>query len=1072
MDLGFYFSLLVLTFCSTSFSFNFETRLPVIKKGGEGTYFGFSVAEHQFSEQNQNLLNNLLLVGAPLDQNRQPKTNKSGALWSCPITTLYYDCEQVVTDGKTDADGHYNASVGDKELVAPIDDEIKNGQWLGVTVRSEGTDGKVLVCAHRYINKKTDQESEHVHGRGLCYTLTNRLQHSGCIDPCKNRPTNRAHEQFGYCQAGTSGLITNDTLLVGSPGPYTWRGTIFVLSILDDFLSRDKTMYYSPLTEKTAPIDKYSYLGMSVAAGDFFGNGLAYAAGAPRSNGNGEVVIFTKVKAVTIMKPVMTLTGDMYTSNFGYDMTTADVNGDKRVDLIVGAPNYFDKNEGGAIYIYLNLNNDCSLKCLPPIKLTGQPESRYGIAITNLGDINKDGYEDIAVGAPYEDLGKVYIYLGSRNGTITEPSQIILGSDYNLETFGYSLSGGLDMDNNGYPDLLIGAFESSSVVLLRTRPIIELTTTVGPETALTGIDPNKNGCPVDPHSNLTCFTFETCVSVQAVMKLVAAGTGLRMNYTLRADVYRRIPRVFIGPQFNVKPHIMHKVIYLRQDRGELKHCHSDTVYIKDDTRDIQTAVAMRLSYTMLQDVPVPPKPGDPLPRMDNFPILDQQQADRVVRATFLKDCGENDICESQLTVDASLDLPLSKPGGNKWDLILGELKEFLLNVTVHNLQESAYESYLVIKHSPSVSYIAQLKGKSHSCEKGSEVDVVCSLGNPFERNAEVNIVLRFEPLISIDEVNEVQFDLSANTTSQLVESDPSKTLIAKVVRKAKLTIRGSARPEEVIYGGEVRGESMMKYKDQPGSRIKHVYEVYNNGPWHVSGLGVHVDWPFQVANNKPIGKWLLYLDEEPTADAEEGGACYTHTDQVNPLKLLERGQFLGGTDNNGNTSAGSQYARLRRKREVEMIVRKDSDNIVRMNCKAGTAKCIKFHCVFYKLSASQSATLTIKARLWNSTLVEDYSRVKAAEIASNAKIYVHAPGLVITSEPNEIEARAVTVAKVGGFPEQQVTDGVELWIILVGVVAGLILLLLIVLLLWKCGFFKRTRPYPTLSGNLEKRNDD
>lgn len=68
---------------------------------------------------------------------------------------------------------------------------------------------------------------------------------------------------------------------------------------------------------------------------------------------------------------------------------------------------------------------------------------------------------------------------------------------------------------------------------------------------------------------------------------------------------------------------------------------------------------MRLSYTMLQDVPVPPKPGDPLPRMDNFPILDQQQADRVVRATFLKDCGENDICESQLTVDASLDLPLS-----------------------------------------------------------------------------------------------------------------------------------------------------------------------------------------------------------------------------------------------------------------------------------------------------------------------------------------------------------------------------------------------------------------------------
>ncbi|KAK9501601.1 hypothetical protein O3M35_012297 [Rhynocoris fuscipes] len=1059
MDLLLYINL-VLQFCTISLCFNFETRLPVIKKGGEGTYFGFSVAEHQYTDGND--INNLLLVGAPLDQNRQPQTNRSGALWSCPITTVHYDCEQVVTDGKTDVD--------DDQLQPPIDDEIKNGQWLGVTVRSEGTDGKVLVCAHRYM--KGGQE--YVHGRGLCYTLTNRLEHSDSIDPCKGRPTNRAHEQFGYCQAGTSGLIANDTLVVGSPGPFTWRGTIFVLSVLDDFLSRDKTMYYSPLTEETAPIDKYSYLGMSVAAGDFFGQGLSYAAGAPRSNGTGQVVIFNKVKPFSIMQHAMTLTGDLYTSNFGYEMATADVNGDKRPDLIVGAPNYFDKNEGGAIYIYLNMNNKCTFKCLPPIKITGHPESRFGIAIANLSDINKDGYEDIAVGAPYEGNGTVYIYLGSKNGTITEPSQVIYGSDYNLETFGYSLSGGLDMDNNGYPDLMIGAFESSAVVLLRTRPIIELTTTVGPEEALSRIDPNVNGCPGDRSANLTCFTFEACVFVKAVMKerLLAAGTGLRLNYTLRVDVNRRIPRVFIGPGLTSKPHVIHKVIYLIQESGELKHCHKNTVYVKENTKDIQSAVTMRLSYKMLQEEPIPPKAGEPLSKMDHFPILNQQQADRLVKASFLKDCGDNDICESQLNVEASLDLPLStSPENFVWDLNLGELKEFLLNVSVHNLQESAYESYLIIKHSPSLSYIAQLKGKSHSCERNSEMDVVCSLGNPLERNAEAKIILRFEPLSSIDEDNEVKFELIANTTSHLVDSEASKTLIARVVKKAHLSIHGSVRPEEVTYGGQVRGESEMKYKDQPGTRIRHIYEVYNKGPWHVNGLEVHVDWPFQVANNKPLGKWLLYLDEEPTAEADEGAQCYIHPEQVNPLKLLDK---VAGPDDGSNSNTSKpvpQYTRSRKKREIEMIVRKDPDNVVRMNCKAGTAKCIKFHCVFYKLRASQSATLTIRARLWNSTLVEDYPRVKAAEIASNARIYVHAPGVVVTSATEETEAKAVTIAKVGVFPEQQATDGVELWMILVGVVVGLIVLLLFALLLWKCGFFKRTRPDPTLSGNLEKHDD-
>lgn len=72
----------------------------------------------------------------------------------------------------------------------------------------------------------------------------------------------RAHEQFGYCQAGTSGMLVNDTALIGTPGPYTWKGTVFVISVSADYLSRDKTMYYSPLTEDKAPIDHYSYLGL------------------------------------------------------------------------------------------------------------------------------------------------------------------------------------------------------------------------------------------------------------------------------------------------------------------------------------------------------------------------------------------------------------------------------------------------------------------------------------------------------------------------------------------------------------------------------------------------------------------------------------------------------------------------------------------------------------------------------------------------------------------------------------------------------------------------------------------
>lgn len=49
---------------------------------------------------------------------------------------------------------------------------------------------------------------------------------------------------------------------------------------------------------------------------------------------------------------------------------------------------------------------------------------RFGFAITNLGDLNKDGFDDIAIGAPYEGNGVIYIYLGSAAGIVIEPSQV------------------------------------------------------------------------------------------------------------------------------------------------------------------------------------------------------------------------------------------------------------------------------------------------------------------------------------------------------------------------------------------------------------------------------------------------------------------------------------------------------------------------------------------------------------------------------------------------------------------------------------------------------------------------
>lgn len=57
------------------------------------------------------------------------------------------------TDGKRSLSyanktyGIYDGSLN--RLNRPVNSELKNGQWLGVEVQSQGEGGKVIVCAHR-----------------------------------------------------------------------------------------------------------------------------------------------------------------------------------------------------------------------------------------------------------------------------------------------------------------------------------------------------------------------------------------------------------------------------------------------------------------------------------------------------------------------------------------------------------------------------------------------------------------------------------------------------------------------------------------------------------------------------------------------------------------------------------------------------------------------------------------------------------------------------------------------------------------------------------------------------------
>ncbi|XP_058799124.1 integrin alpha-PS1 isoform X2 [Phymastichus coffea] len=1072
---------LLLSFSALTRGFNLEPRIPVIKRGASGSYFGFSIAEHQEDRGDENpKYVSWMLVGAPLDQNRQPGTNHSGALWMCPMTSDEHDCEQLITDGRFTMDND--------TLTKPSSNEIVDGQWLGVTVRSAGVGGKVMVCAHRYIVKNKDSQW----GQGQCYIFSQDLKFQEMKKPCSGKPTARAHEQYGYCQAGTSGALepSGDYALIGTPGPHTWRGTLYVTSVSDAFFSKDTVVYSSPMQDES-PVSKYSYLGMSVTVGDFFKSGMAYGAGAPRSNGTGQVILFARHLQRPEMEVKLVLNGEQFASSFGYELASADVNGDRQADLIVAAPFYYGRQEGGAVYVYTKLceNPRDAAHCNRPTKLVGREESRFGFALTNLRDINNDGYEDVAIGAPYEGMGAVYIYLGSKSGLISTPSQVVHSEStpQPLRTFGYSLSGGIDMDLNGYPDLMVGAYEDDAVALLRARRIIDIVTFVrfprkggGYQDKNEPIDPNRAGCPEDPNSNHTCFAFEACCKVANNVKEDHI-RSLRLASYVEAETYsgnKKFSRVWFASGNN-RPHFVSSIATL--DARSPMHCQREILYLKENTHDIQSPIKFRLNYTLIQDEPKMPVKGAPLPDINNYPILNQQEAARIFEAAFQKDCGSNDVCESDLRLSAKLNLQPSPTQRNYYELLLGESEELAVDLNVTNVGESAYEAQLYLFHSPSLSYVGTKQNDSAICTIHNSSVIVCAIGNPFKNNKSVSIQVRFDPKYLEDDEGKIGFTAFVNSTSKEISVKKPIRLQATVLRRAEMSIKGSAKVAWSTYGGPIIGESAVKKLVDVGPKVVHVYQVFNDGPWKVNSLDVVISWPYEVANDKPHGKWLLYLEETPMM--QDGTECQVPQGYVNPLNLLGS---LGMEDIDplfpakpSSSIESNQTNHMRRRRDTEkvvttkIIIDKDGHKkaVVSMNCRAGTAKCFKMTCSIRNLQKKEAATIIIKARLWNSTLAEDYPKVDRVNIGSSAEIII--PSTVVIQQTNLTDdlAEAITIVSPDSLDKQE-PERVPIWIIIVAAVAGLLLLIFLTLILWKLGFFNRRRPDHTLSGNLQKHRDE
>lgn len=726
-----------------------------------------------------------ILVGAP-KANDSRYEQESGAIYECNIAPPQ-NCRMV-----------------DLNLTTGMQKSRKN-QWMGVSLDISPKDSKIIVCAHRYQRHLSLMDSVN----GACYEMNDLNPAS----PKTEYKKDDFNQLFGIsCRYSQMGKI-----LIGAPGyriETNGGGYFFVGSFHENRGNDLYEGYWVTFWDETPVIGKPKYKQY----------------GAVKMNGD------------LLLSPQNKYTFGSY---FGSAISAVDVNRDGYKDLVIGAPLYSKTfPEEGIVYIYIfdiferMFYDNASIILQEP-----SYRSHFGQSLLT-GDIDLDGYQDVIVGAPYENDGSgcIYVYNGNNRGLETTYSQKINGEslDTGLKSFGISFTRLTDLDQNKYGDIGVGAYLSDSVFIFKARPTYSITAGLFTSERILSMQPN---CKLNDRPVI-------CINLTVTLN-IAAQSDMEYNLNLLTDS-SKIPdekRTYL----NGGSHEIEELVTVRPSTFQKVY----QIFIKN-TMDIMSPMEFILHYSLKDK-------GYSNQCKPLCPISKNGTVTETVK--FNLECGSDEICQTHLKVRLKSFPP---------NVTLGQDKKLVATINVFNEGENAYNTRASVFFSPFLDFESVDKSPNSSveCTSVDKMELFCFLGNPIKANSNKLFNISFS-LGSITNVAEAFVAVNASTES-LVEAkylNNTVNVTIKFYRESKLELTGTSSPDALAFRGK-----------DVAMTAKHLYQLRNNGPSNAFGLIFSVDIPYFTINNSPLMTIKKYQMHDENRDALKSNDSVCHLRKLQGTK--------------------------------------------------------------------------------------------------------------------------------------------------------------------------------------------